>query len=512
MSSRVNSSRLVLCALCALIAMPATASDQAEQIAIDVTAPSHPFPHFWEDMFGSGRAVLALRDSYRQNLRTVQAATGFEYVRFHAIFHDDMGVYDEDSQGRPLYNFSYVDQVYDGLLANHVRPFVELSFMPRKLASDPAALHAFWYKQNVSPPASYVKWDALIRTFTQHLVDRYGIDEVAQWYFEVWNEPNIDFWVGNPKELTYYELYDHTARAVKQVNSRLRIGGPATAQAAWVDQFLKHCADNKVPVDFVSTHVYGNDSAENALGHPADIAPNQMVCPAVRKVHDQIRSSAFPEIPFIMSEFNASYANSREVTDSLFMGPWLADTIRKCDGLINQMSYWTFSDDFEEQGVIKEPFYGGYGLLAEGGIPKPAFNAFVLLHKLGTTRLENQSGSVLATRRTDGSLAVAVWNYGDAGSSGEAPARKTKEVTLHFNGLPSNERIELSRLDDTHGDVLPTYDKIGRPVSPTSKQLAVLKNAARLPQPDVLHLSHGSVTLTLPPYALFVIEVPPLRK
>jgi len=174
----------------------AQVSSNPEVIVVDANAASHSFPHFWEKMFGSGRAVLSLRDSYRSDLREVKQATDFDYVRFHAIFHDEIGLYDEDSQGLPSYNFSYVDQIYDGLLAEHVRPFVELSFMPQKLAAH-NTLHTFWYKPNVSPPKDWSKWGDLITAFAKHLVDRYGIDEVAQWYFEVWNEPNLDFWAGS---------------------------------------------------------------------------------------------------------------------------------------------------------------------------------------------------------------------------------------------------------------------------------------------------------------------------
>jgi len=119
-------------------------------------------------------------------------------------------------------------------LKNGVRPFVEISFMPKKLALR-QDVHPFWYKQIVSPPKDYTKWDDLMRAFAQHLVDRYGVDEVAQWYFEVWNEPNIDFWTGDPKQATYFELHDHTARALKSVNSRLRVGGPATSSKTRTD-------------------------------------------------------------------------------------------------------------------------------------------------------------------------------------------------------------------------------------------------------------------------------------
>src|ERR1035438_9648121 len=143
------------------------ASAPAETVVIDAAGPSHPFPHFWEQVFGSGRANLALRESYRRDLRAMRSATGIQYVRFHAIFHDENGLYDEDAQGRPVYNFTYVDQIYDGLLENGVRPFVELSFMPRKLSASPPVPHPFWYRPLVSPPKDYGKWGELIRAFAQ---------------------------------------------------------------------------------------------------------------------------------------------------------------------------------------------------------------------------------------------------------------------------------------------------------------------------------------------------------
>jgi hypothetical protein len=134
-----------------------------EKIEIDAQAQATPFPHYWEQMFGSGRAILSLRESYREDVRAVKQVADFRYVRFHAIFHDELGVYNEDEHGNPVYNFSYVDQVYDGLLKNGVKPFVEISFMPKKLAFNPDALHPFWYKQNVSPPKSMEGWDDLVK-------------------------------------------------------------------------------------------------------------------------------------------------------------------------------------------------------------------------------------------------------------------------------------------------------------------------------------------------------------
>jgi xylan 1,4-beta-xylosidase len=484
-------------------ARPQTApppEQKSEVIVVDPSAPSHPFPHFWEQMFGSGRAILSLRDSYRRDLREVKSVTEFRYVRFHAILNDEVGVYNEDAHGQPVYNFSYIDQIYDGLLANGVRPFVELSFMPNKLAAHPI-YQAFWYHPNVSPPKSRSAWDNLIEALAKHLVARYGIDEVSQWYFEVWNEPNLDFWGGQPRQSTYWELYDNTARALKSVSPRLRVGGPATAQAAWVDAFIKHCRDNHVPVDFVSTHVYGNDTAQNVFHTDEPISRADMVCRAVDMVHKQIQASPMPQLPLIWSEFNAAYNNDQDVTDSAYMGPWLGNTVRECDGLTKMMSYWTFSDVFEEQGVIKTPFYGGFGLIAERGIPKPSFNAFKLLHELGDQRIDVNSNSALVTRKADGTIVVAVWNYAPPGQPGPS-----ETVTLKFENFDPRQ-ASMSIVDPTVGDSQTAFRKMGSPPYPTEEQIRELRDAAKLPAPSIERISGHELKLTIPSYGLELIEL-----
>jgi len=312
-------------------------SDSVEEITLDTQAAVHPFPHFWEQMFGSGRAILSLRESFRRDLGMMREATGIQYVRFHAIFHDEVGVYDEDPRGRPIYNWSYVDQIYDGLLENGVRPFVELSFMPRKLAAS-LTPHPFWYQPLPSPPLSYAKWDELVYQFAHHLIDRYGVQEVRQWYFEVWNEPNIDFWTGQPKQDTYFELYDHAARAIKRADSMLRVGGPATAQAAWVDAMIAHVVQRDVPLDFVSTHVYANDSSEDVFCTHESIPRRDVVARAARKVYDQVKASARPNLPVFWSEYNASYKNEIDVTDSASVQRAFEEVLQrkaKLDILIN---------------------------------------------------------------------------------------------------------------------------------------------------------------------------------
>jgi xylan 1,4-beta-xylosidase len=521
--------REVLLPLCAVIALSPLLSRElrAQQVIhIDARARTTPFPHFWEQTFGSGRAILALRDSYRQDIRTVKQATDFKAVRFHGIFNDEVGLYDPDRQTKnpglaaqaandaSVYNFSYVDEIYDGLLAEGVRPFVEMSFMPKKLASDPAAIHPFWYHPNVSPPRDYAEWDKMIHAFAAHLVERYGIDEVATWKFEVWNEPNLDFWGGSPKQVTYFELYDHTARALKAVSPRIQVGGPSTAQAAWVAPFLAHVKEQNVPVDFVSTHVYANDTAPNVLHTQEDIPRDTMVYRAVKMVHDEIVQSPYPKLPLIFSEYNASYANEPNVTDSDFMGPWLANNIRLCDGLTDSMDYWAFSDVFEEQGVVRSPFYGGFGLVAADHIEKPVLNVFRALHQLGDRRIAVDSDSVLATESADGSLALALWNYAPPTGTGatytmpSGPAGPAKSFTLELANVANNAPVEVLRVDDDHGNVLKAFDAMGRPPGDlTQAQMATLRAAGKMAAPERMRLKDGKLEISVPAHGLAVVLV-----
>jgi len=499
-----------------------------EAIEIDAQGRTTTFPHFWEQSFGSGRAILSLRESYRNDLRTVKQATEFKSVRFHGILMDEVGLYDpnrvvqtpgldpEKANDLGTYNFSYIDQIYDGLLENGVRPFVELSFMPSKMAADPKLITYFFYRPISSPPKDYALWDGMMSALARHLIDRYGIEEVATWRFEVWNEPNLGFWGGKPKQDTYFELYDHTARALKSVSARLQVGGPSTAQAAWVTPFLVHAKDAGIPVDFVSTHVYANDKPRDIFGTDEKIPRDQLVWRAVEKVHEEIVKSSFSKVPLVVSEYNASAFNEPNVEDSIFMGPWLANDIRLCDGLTDDMSYWSFSDVFEEQGIVRTPFYGGYGLIAAGSIPKPALNAFRALHQLGDRRIALDSESALATADGRGRLALALWNYAPPDGEGrkytfppkvEAP---TRTFDLSFDHVRKTARVQILRVDRDHGNVLREFDAMGRPPGDLSKaQVDRLRKAGEMAPAELTQLHGGKLTVVVPTHGLAVVLVDP---
>ena len=502
--------------LAVLLLLPLAARSQ-QSVTIDTETTPTPFPHFWEQMFGSGRTNLMLRDAYGKDLAAVHAITGLQYVRGHGVLDDENGVYTEDEHGNAVYNFAYIDQAYDALLRQHVRPVVELSFMPRKLASNPDALHPFWYKPNVDPPKSYERWDALITALARNLVDHFGLEEVSQWYFEVWNEPNIDFWGGVPRDLSYFELYDHTARALKAVSPRLRVGGPATAAADWVDTFLAHVAENHTPIDFVSSHGYSDDTIENLFpAHqnlpfprpPLDTPKDERVCLAVRKVREQINAAGRRDLPLFWTEWNVQDAS--QAFDTIFEGPAVANTIRQCDGLANIMSFWTFSDVFEEGGPIPKPFIGAFGLRSSFGIQKPSFYAFALLHQLGNERLPNPSPNVIVTRQPDGTLVIAAWNIVDPVSTGQpAPPAADLPLELRFAHLAPHARATVQQVDQNHSNALKLYAAMGSPPYPTPAQVETLNREAALPPPAPLALQNAQINLSLTPNELILIRVSP---
>ncbi len=504
----------VILAIAPLLGRAAAApTSEPERVEIDASAATTPLPHFWEQMFGSGRANLMLREEYLEDLRAVRGVTGFQYVRAHGILNDENGAYSEDEHGNSVYNFAYVDQIYDGLLRNGVKPVVEISFMPRKLASNPDALHPFWYKQNVSPPKSLARWDALIAAFAQNLVQHFGIAEVATWYFEVWNEPNIDFWNGIPRDKSYFELYAHTARDLKAISPRLRVGGPATAASDWVAAFLAYVNEHQVPIDFVSSHGYADDTIDNLFPDdasvPRDTPMDERVCLAIHKVRQQMDAAGHKQLPLFWTEWNVQgQSDSRDTT---FVGPGVANTIRQCaDGTVQMMSFWTFSDVFEEDGPIARPFEGNFGLRAAFGIDKPSFYDFALLHQLGDRLLPNPAQDVLVTKAADGSLAIAAWNIHDPALKGPpdaTPKGQSKAMMLVLKGVPANAEVILQRVDNEYGNVLPVYAAMGSPQYPTPAQVEQMNARTALPAPEHRRLDVGTLMLALEPNALVLIRV-----
>jgi xylan 1,4-beta-xylosidase len=333
----------------------------------------------YNECIGAGRANEGLRADWQEQLRLAKKEIGFRYIRFHGLLHDDMRVYIEDSTGTPSYNWQYIDKLFDFLLSIDVKPFVEFGFMPHALASGTKEI--FWWKANVTKPKSYPKWDSLITSLVTHWKERYGQREVASWYFEVWNEPDLrGFFDGTQAD--YFELYAHTTAAVKKVSPEYRVGGPATSATKWIAEFLAHCDSASLPVDFVSTHDYGTTSVLDEFGTKKQRLKSTIdtISLNVKRVRSIIDRSAFKNAELHFTEWNTSPSSRDPIHDSYQNAAYVLNALKQTGNAANSMSYWTFTDIFEEAGPGPTMFHGGFGLLNLQGIPKPTFRAYQFLN------------------------------------------------------------------------------------------------------------------------------------
>src|SRR5271165_6660170 len=387
----------------------AAQSQQAEPrvIVVNLQDTTGPIDRFFDLSVGSDYPGTLIRDDSQAQLKLTVDELGFRYIRFHAIFHDVLGtVRIED--GKTVYNWSKIDQLYDDLLARHIKPFVELGFTPKALATSQNSI--FYWNGNTSHPDP-AGWHNLVDAFIHHLEERYGRDEVRTWYFEVWNEPNLSgFWEGGDQK-AYFDLYDLTSKTIKSIDPALRVGGPSTAGAAWVPEFLAHVKQSGAAVDFVTTHTYGVQGGfldeEGKSDTKLDPSPDA-ISGDIHRVRREIEASAFPNLPLYYTEWSTSYTPRDPVHDSYISAPYILTKLKASQGLAQGMSYWTYTDLFEEPGPPTAPFQGGFGLLNREGIRKPAFFAYKYLQALAGQSLATEDPQALLSTR-EGDFSAVLW-------------------------------------------------------------------------------------------------------
>lgn len=353
---------------------------------INTTAPGQSFEHLWSKCVGAGRANEGLRAGWLEQLSLVQKNCGFEYVRFHGLFHDDMCIYFPKKDGTVVYNWQYVDELFDRMLDLNVKPFVELAFFPKEMAGTNGKTQ-FWWKANISVDRNnFGKWHDLVKAFTQHVVERYGINEVLSWYFEVWNEPNLNPGFLDGTKSDYFRLYKEAALAVKSVDERLKVGGPSTSnyiadkryegeiydknksvfysddqinkqewKSPWMEEFLVFCAKENLPLDFVTTHPYPTDYAldpETGRGRDASRYVYSTY-DDINWLRSVLAKSKYPKAEIHLTEWSTS-PNSRDAMhDHLPAAAYIMKVNLDCIGLANSLSYWTFTDIFLEKIGIR---------------------------------------------------------------------------------------------------------------------------------------------------------------
>ena len=449
---------------------PVAATPQAElavplQARIDAAGSGGRLDRVWR-MIGSERLSQLFEpegvgEEFAEALRLARDELGAERVRAHAIFHDDLGVFQPDG----AHDFSAIDRGYDRVLELGLRPVVELSFMPRELAADPSAT-VFEYGAGISLPADWDAWGGLVGALAEHLVQRYRIEEVARWGFEVWNEANLEvFWTGSRDD--YFRLYDVAVAAVKAVDERLPVGGPATAAAGWIPAFLDFVIESGSPLDFLSTHTYGN--------LPLDVG-------------EALRVRGLTGVEVWWTEWGVIPTHFAPVNDSVLSATFLLHGMKSVQGRADALAYWVVSDHFEELGRPPALLHGGFGLMTVGNLRKPRWWALALAQQLGDDllplALEGDGAGTLvdawSARREDGTIDVLLWNGTLDQSKERGDSMLDREIHVELEGLTARGyRASLARVDATHSNVAARW--AGDEPWPDAQQLAGLHAA------DVLH-------------------------
>jgi xylan 1,4-beta-xylosidase len=477
-----------------------------------------PLNHYWDFCVGAGRACEGLRAGWRKHLKTAVKECGFRYLRFHGLFHDDMFVYREEN-GKAIYNWQYIDDLFDFMLEIGIRPFVELGFCPGDLASEKNTV--MWWNGHGSPPNDYGKWQKLVENFVRHCLERYGLEEIKTWYFEVWNEPNLDpFFRG--KKSQYFELYRVTAQAVKAVNEKLKVGGPATSnfvpderfdgeqediskqvtfkvddldslswKGVWIEEFLNFCSKEQLPLDFLSTHPYPTDFA---LDGPGDCLGRTRSVDSTKQdllwLQNIINESDYPEAEIHLTEWSSSPSSRDHSHDYLQAATFVVKTNIESTGLVDSLSYWVFTDVFEEAGAGDTVFHGGFGMINFQGIPKPVFHAYRFLSKLGDLEIARTNGAIITRNSVDGKMSALIYHYPpemkravpmSSGSRDKAEETLNmgfdEELELEISGLKPDALFVLESLDKKHGFALKVWEQMGCPEPPNREETALLKKA-----------------------------------
>ena len=459
------------------------------QIIASANCVKGTFNRYFNHTVGAGRAHELLRHEAALQLKTAVEECGFRYIRFHGIFNEDMAVCIKDEHDNIVYNYQYVDMLFDFLLDIGIRPFLELGFMPKCLASGEQTV--FFWSSNVTPPADYEQWRAFITDFIRHITLRYGEDEIKKWFFEVWNEPNHPGFYSESKDYNkYFELYKVTVEAVKSVCPDYKVGGPATAGMIWFDIMIDWCRENNVPIDFFSGHCYcvAGDFDEDGKKDLFLLDEFDALVNPIKK-HTKMADDA--GLPMYITEWSSSYSSRDPIHDTYINAPFVLDVIKQLDGFADSLSYWVYTDIFEEQTPPLTPFHGGFGILNTQSLKKPTYYSFKFLNEMGNTELVSNDGASYVCKNDDGEIEVLFWNYERCKQNKQSnrtfykkllPANYREKASVEISDLaPGLYRVFTQEIGFEKGDVYSAYVTGDYGKLETRESTEVLRRAA---EPD----------------------------
>lgn len=432
------------------------------------------FHNYADSCVGTGRLGLALTEEYLKQLKMVQEEIGFKYIRGHGLFSDDVAIYHEyekNGETKVEYNYTYIDRIIDRFIELDIRPYLELGFMPYKLASGTQTI--FYWKGNTTPPKDYKLWTDMVIALLKHLRARYG-EDVLTWPVEVWNEPNLPgFWYKADMQ-EYFRLFKETFTAIKEYDSRFKVGGPAICgvrDEEWIRSFLEFCKDNNIVPDNITRHHYTVEFPER-IGHYdySKLEDPDMRIANLQTSRDIIDSfDEFRGLPMHITEFSTSYTPYGVIHDTNLNAAYLAGQLSRLGDMNELYSYWTFGDVFEEQGVPFTLFHGGFGMVANGCIPKPAFwtfSFFKQLKKYSETCVLRDDTAVIV--KSDKGYAGVIWNISE------------EDMVREFELPVSAEEYTIitKTVDEECCNPLKTWHDLGEPANPDKDTIELIRSTA----------------------------------
>lgn len=464
--------------------------------------------HPWSQCITVGRAYELLRADLQEHLLKLKKEFGYRFIRFHASFHDDVAVVHQLPNGEIVYRWTQLDHIYDFLVEEGFDPIVEINPMPKALASGEDTF--FWYNMNITPSASATEWERFLQAYIEHTVERYGIETVRKWRFEVWNEPNLrkSFWAGTQEE--YFELYASCARVLKGLDAQLKVGGPAGAGQDWNPDFIRYCQQNRVPFDFVSFHVYPVGEADEVL------PPGMNMVHYLKDAKQTIRDLAGEDTEILITEWNTQTQNAEKKTqwvgnesiNRLIAGALVCHVLFESDDSSDAMGWWVASDVFEEGGPQVEAYgnrYQHYGMLTIDGLPKSSYYAFQFMNRMKGCRYpvtwdEERAATQNGFLTHEGAATRALfWNTW-------FPFQKEAEAwDLSFSmPIPPTHqkqkqiRVTIAKVTKGHGSAFEYWQSMGAPANLTVIEQRALEAASHpLYTSEMMDVVDGHVSLQL---------------
>lgn len=499
------------------------------------------FSKHWQNLTTFSRASEGLRAKWQRQLTALQRDIDFDYIRFHGIFMDDMMVYNHDKDGNVVYNWTSTDDLIDNFLANGLKPFFDMTFMPDLLKRSDHTI--FWWKGNISPPNDIELWKDMVRAFVVHCINRYGLSEVNKWYFEVWNEPELEyaFWAGSQQE--YFDFFKSTFNTIKEISEDIKVGGPSITHGSilsdnWLEEFLKFSKNNNLHLDFVSVHIFPEyiptseylaaqelvlkgEPLNNVISGLKLVYHNEDHTKTVLEtLNNTIADILDYKVEVHVTEWNASSVYGNLISDTCYLATYIVKNALETIGKVDSLGYWSFTDLMEEHKLGVSHFHGGFGLINKDGLKKPSYNAFTLLKKLGT-EVVSQGENFIVTRDGD-SIQVLAYNYthfDELFKHGESSHLSNKDrysiykhkedlkVQINLTEISGEYKLTKYQLDRNHGSVYDEWINMGAPENMTKSEISYLKAQSEIHKTvrDQVIESQFNVEMTIPAHGIKLV-------